>query len=180
MILLFLLLASGPQVAPALLPAHKGAPQPPSAQALPTLPFEMREMTEEEAAVLKPGEGRDAVAFMCVPCHGVLPAVAQRRTALGWSFLVEDMRVKGARGTDEQAEAAAKYLSAHFAAVDVNTATADELVTVAELGAEDAAAIVAFRGEGRPFKSYADLKKIPGVDPKRLAAAKPRLVYTPR
>jgi len=90
------------------------------------------------------------------------------------------MRVKGARGTDEQAEAAAKYLSAHFAAVDVNTATADELVTVAELGAEDAAAIVAFRGEGRPFKSYADLKKIPGVDPKRLAAAKPRLVYTPR
>jgi competence ComEA-like helix-hairpin-helix protein len=180
MILLLLLLAADPHAAPPLLPAHQGAPRQPSAQPPAILPFEMREMTEEEAAILKPGDGRDAVASMCVPCHGVLPAVAQRRTALGWSFLVEDMRVKGARGTDEQAEAAAKYLSAHFAAVDVNTATADELVTVAELGAEDAAAIVTFRGEGRPFKSYADLKKIPGVDPKRLAAAKPRLVYTPR
>lgn len=180
MILLLLLLTRGPHATPPLVPAHRGAPQQPSAQPPATFPFEMREMTEEEAAILKPGDGRDAVAFMCVPCHGVLPAVAQRRTALGWSFIVEDMRVKGARGTDEQAEAAAKYLSAHFAAVNVNTATVDELVKVAELGADDAAAIVAFRGESRPFKSFTELKKIPGVDPKRLAAAKPRLVYTPR
>ena len=111
---------------------------------------------------------------MCVPCHGVLPAIALRKTALGWAASVEDMRVKGAKGSDEQAEAAAKYLSQHFAAVNVNTATADELVKLAELSAEDAAAIIAFRGDGKPFRSYTDVKKVPGVDPKRLAAAKPR------
>ena len=59
-------------------------------------------------------------------------------------------------------------------------ASDDELVTIAKLSADDAAAIVAFRGSGRPFKSYADLKKVAGVDPKRLSAAKPRLVYAPK
>jgi competence ComEA-like helix-hairpin-helix protein len=183
MILLLLFLSSVPQpTAPlAPVPSHQTAPQQPPAPPAPApFAFEMREMTEAEAAVLVPGEGRDAVAFMCVPCHGVLPAVAQRRTALGWSFIVEDMRVKGAKGSDEQAEAAAKYLAEHFAAVNVNTATADELVKIAELSAADAAAIIVFRGDGRPFKSYADLKKVPGLDSKRLAAAKPRLVYTPK
>jgi competence ComEA-like helix-hairpin-helix protein len=184
MIILLLLVLLGRQ-APAPMvpvPSHETAQQPPSPAAQPPVPFtfEMREMNEAEAAVLVPGEGREAVAFMCVPCHGVLPAVAQRRTALGWSFMVEDMRVKGARGSDEQAQAAAKYLSEHFAAVNVNTATAEELVKIAELSAEDAAAIIAFRGDGHPFKSYTDVKKVPGVDSKRLAAAKPRLAYTPK
>lgn len=182
MIAILLLSLSAPLMPPmAPVPAHQAAAQqPPAAPQAAALPFEMREMNEAEAAVLVPGEGRDAVAFMCVPCHGVLPAVAQRRTALGWTFIVEDMRVKGAKGSDEQAEAAAQYLSEHFAAVNVNTATAEELVKIAELSAEDASAIVAFRGDARPFKSYTDLKKVPGVDPKRLAAAKPRLVYTPK
>jgi competence ComEA-like helix-hairpin-helix protein len=178
MILLPLLLLRGHQAMTPMVPvpAHQTSQQ----SAPSPFPFEIREMTDAEAAVLVPGEGRDAVAFMCVPCHGVLPAVAQRRTTLGWSFIVDDMRLKGAKGSDEQAEAAAKYLSEHFAAVNVNTATAEELVKITELSAEDAAAIVAFRGDARPFKSYTDVKKVPGVDPKRLAAAKPRLVYTPK
>lgn len=177
---LFLALAPPGSASMAPVPSHPAVQQPPPAQPPGPLPFEMRELNEAEAAVLVPGEGRDAVAFMCVPCHGVLPSVAQRRTTLGWSFIVEDMRVKGAKGSDVQAEAAAKYLSQHFAAVNVNTATADELVKLAELSAEDAAAIIAFRGDAHPFKSYTDLKKVPGVDAKRLLAAKPRLVYTPK
>jgi competence ComEA-like helix-hairpin-helix protein len=117
---------------------------------------------------------------MCVPCHGVLRAVAERKTARGWAATVDSMREKGAKGSDDQAAAVVVYLSAHFAAVDVNTATADELVNVAGLSPEDAAAIIAFRGDGHPFKSYSDLKKVTGVDPKRLTAAKSRLVYAPK
>jgi hypothetical protein len=86
MILLLLFLSSVPQPTAPLtpVPSHQTAPQQPPAPPAPApFAFEMREMTEAEAAVLVPGEGRDAVAFMCVPCHGVLPAVAQRRTALG-------------------------------------------------------------------------------------------------
>jgi DNA uptake protein ComE-like DNA-binding protein len=175
--LLLFFVAQAP-IAP--VPAHAPAQQPPAVQPVAAPPFEMRDLNEAESAALPPGEGRDAVASMCVPCHGVLPALAVRKTALGWAATVEGMRLKGAKGTDEQAEAAATYLSQHFAAVDVNIATADDLVKIAELSAGDAAAIVAFRGDGKPFKSYTDVKKVPGVDPKRLAAAKPRLVYAPQ
>ena len=175
-----LLLFAVAQAPIAPVPAHVPAQQPPAAQPPVTMPFETRDLNEAESAALPPGEGRDAVASMCVPCHGVLPALAVRKTALGWTATVEDMRLKGAKGTDEQAEAAANYLSQHFAAVNVNTATAEELVKIAELSADDAAAIIAFRGDGKPFKSYTDVKKVPGVDPKRLAAAKPRLVYAPK
>jgi competence ComEA-like helix-hairpin-helix protein len=176
MLPLVVLLAALPAMAPA--PAHER--QAPAAPQTPTIPFEMRDLNEAESAALPPGEGRDAVAFMCVPCHGVLPAIAVRKTPLAWAASVEDMRVKGAKGSDEQAAAAAKYLSAHFAAVDVNKATAAELVQIAEFTAEEAAAVVAYRDEGHTFKSYTDLKKVPGLDPKRLAAAKPRIAYTPK
>ena len=156
------------------VPAHE--PQQPA----PTLPFEMRELNDAEAAALPQGEGRDAVAFMCVPCHGVLPAIAVRKTAVGWSATVEDMRVKGAKGSDEQSEAAAKYLARFFAAVDVNKATAAEIAQVTELTLEEAQAIVAYRDAGHTFKTFTEVKKVPGIDAKRLAAAKPRIVYAPK
>jgi competence ComEA-like helix-hairpin-helix protein len=141
---------------------------------------EMRPLTEEESAALPPGEGRDAVATMCVPCHGVLPAIVNRKTTLGWRATVDDMRVKGAKGTDEQASAAVAYLSANFAAVDVNQAAAEEIARIAGFTPEEAAAIVAYRQDGHALKSYTDLKKVPGLDPKRLAAAKPSVVYAPK
>ena len=176
MLPLLVVLGSGlTPVAP--VPAHSSAAlqQPAS-----TLPFEMRELNEAENTALPPGEGRDAVATMCVPCYGVLVAVAARKTPLAWSASVEDMRVKGAKGTDEQAQAAAKYLSTHFAAVDVNKASAEDLVKIAEFTPEEAGAIVAWREAGHAFKSYTDVKKVPGLDAKRLAAAKPRLAYAPK
>jgi competence protein ComEA len=142
--------------------------------------FEMRELNEAEEAALPQGEGRGAVAVMCVPCHGVLPAIASRKTSLAWAETVEKMRVKGAQGTDGQAEAAVAYLSKFFPAVDVNTATVDELVQIAGFTAEDAAAIVAYRAAGNAFAAFADLKKVPGLDAKRLTAARPRIVYKPK
>ncbi len=167
---LFLLATANGPIAP--VPAHQ--PQQPQ------VPFEMREMNEAESAALPQGEGRDAVAFMCVPCHGILPAVAVRKTTVGWVATVEDMRAKGAKGTDEQAEAAAKYLSKFFAAVDINKATAQQLAEVAGFTAEEAAAIVAYRESGHTFKSFAEVRRIPNLDPKRLSAAKSRIVYAPK
>jgi DNA uptake protein ComE-like DNA-binding protein len=177
LVLFFVVSAAWPGMAP--VPAHAAAPSAPQ-QSVPIVPFEMRDLNEEESAALPPGEGRDAVAFMCVPCHGVLPAIAQRKTALGWAFVVEDMRVKGAKGSDEQAQAATRYLAKHFAAVDVNKATAEQLVEIAEFTAAEAAAIVAYRDDGHAFKSFTDVRKVPGLDPKRLAAVKPRLAYAPK
>jgi len=173
MVVRLVLLSALPLLAPIRpVPAHE--------RQQPTLPFEMRELNEAESAALPPGEGRDAVAFMCVPCHGVLPAIAVRKTAVGWSATVEDMRVKGAKGSDEQAEAAAAYLARFFAAVDVNKATAAEIAQVTGLTSDEAQAIVAYRDAGHSFKSFSDVKKVPDIDAKRLAAAKPRIVYAPK
>jgi hypothetical protein len=161
----------------AFMPARQSAPQPATGQ---TMPFEMRELNEAESAALPPGQGRDAVAFMCVPCHGVLAAINVRKTAPAWEATVEAMRVKGAKGTDEQARAAAEYLGQYFPAVDVNTGTVEQLVSIAGFTPEEAAAIVADRETGHVIKSYTELKKVPGLDPKRLVTAKPKIVYTPK
>ena len=139
----------------------------------------MRPLTEAESAALPPGDGRDAVASMCVPCHGVLVAVAPRKTALAWTATVEDMRTKGARGTDAEAQAAARYLARNFAAVDVNSAPARDLVAIAGFTPDEAAAIVAYRAT-HAIKSYTELKKVPGLDATRLEQARPRLAYAPK
>ena len=52
---------------------------PPSS--VPLTPQE-RPMTDAESEALPQGEGRDDVAFMCVPCHGVLVAIARERHRL--------------------------------------------------------------------------------------------------
>ena len=76
---LFFAVAARAAIGP--MPAHTVRPfttaQQPPAQ--PT--FEMRELNEAEEAALPQGEGRDAVAFMCVPCHGVLTAISVRKTS---------------------------------------------------------------------------------------------------
>jgi competence ComEA-like helix-hairpin-helix protein len=149
--------------------------------AAPVPAHDVRPLTPEESAVLPEGEGRDAVATLCVPCHGILHAIALPKTAAGWAATVDDMRTnRGAQGTDEQADAVKAYLSKFFPAVDVNKATAREIASVTRLTADEAAAIVAYREAGNTFKSYADVKKVPGLDPKRLADAKSRIVYAPK
>lgn len=139
-----------------------------------------RPMTDAEEAALPPGPGRDEVAYMCVPCHGVLHAIATPKTPLGWQDTVEDMISRGADGTDEQADAVVKYLSAHFEAVDVNTATAADIARVSGLSLQDAQAIVTYREAGHKFKSFADVQQVPGLDEKKLDEAKPKLVFRPR
>jgi len=175
---LFLVAVAHAPLAP--MPAHEASQEPTSAQSQPPMTFEMRELNDAESAALPKGDGRDAVAFMCVPCHGVLVATNVRKTPPAWEVTVEAMRVKGAKGTDEQARAAAAYLGKFFPAVDVNTAAAEQIAAIAGLTPEEAAAIVAYRNDGHPIKSYTELKKVPGVDPKRLAEAKPRIVFAPK
>ena len=159
---------------PALRPVPGRAPQ----QNPPATAASTQSATTE--AILPPGDGRDAVLFMCVPCHGIPTAVVNRRTAKGWQATVDDMREKGAQGSDDQAAAATSYLSRFFLAVDVNHASAEDITRVAHLSPADAAAIVAYRDAGHAFKSFADVAKVPGVDAAKLEAAKPKLVYAPR
>ncbi|HET9578656.1 MAG TPA: ComEA family DNA-binding protein [Usitatibacter sp.] len=57
-----------------------------------------------------------------------------------------------------------------FAAVNVNTADRKELETLKEIGPVKAQAIVDYRAQHGPFRSLADLDKVPGIGKATLAA----------
>lgn len=53
--------------------------------------------------------------------------------------------------------------------ININTASAAELALLPGVGKSIAEAIVAYRGKHGPFKSVAELDKVPGIGPKKLA-----------
>lgn len=59
--------------------------------------------------------------------------------------------------------AALAFVSSAFAAVDINTATPQQLEALKGIGPEKAKAIVDFRQKNGPFKTADDLMKVPGI-----------------
>ena len=90
------------------------------------------------------------------------------------------MVAAGAQGSDEEFGTVAQYLSTHFAAsvqkpLDLNTAPAVDLESVAGLLRKEAAALIAHREKNGPCKKLEDLKNVPGLDYKKIEARKTRL-----
>ncbi|MDR2016747.1 MAG: helix-hairpin-helix domain-containing protein [Burkholderiales bacterium] len=56
-----------------------------------------------------------------------------------------------------------------FAAVDINTATSEELQTLSGIGPEKAQAIIDYRIQHGPFKSVQDLQNVKGFGEKTIA-----------
>ena len=59
--------------------------------------------------------------------------------------------------------AALAFVSSAFAAVDINTATPQQLEALKGIGPEKAKAIVDYRQKNGPFKTTEDLMKVPGI-----------------
>jgi len=58
--------------------------------------------------------------------------------------------------------------AAALAAVNVNTATKEQLDALKGIGATKAQAIIDYRTKNGPFKSIDDLEKVPGIGPATL------------
>ena len=134
------------------------------------------------SAQLPDGPGKDAVVKVCGTCHEPIRAAAMRLTREGWEQTVADMRWRGAKGTDEEFTAVIEYLVANFlgeapAKLNMNRATQIELESVVSLLRKEAAAVIAYRDKVGGFKSIDDMKKIPGVDFKKIQAAKDRISF---
>ncbi len=136
-------------------------------------------------SMLPEGEGKELMVTQCTNCHTLEKIVTQRRTAEEWADTVYDMIGRGAMIFVEEADAIADYLGkslgpeASSAAagiapahspqpnspkLNLQTASAEELVEILKLDARLAREIVAYREEHGTFQTLKDLEKIPGVD----------------
>jgi competence protein ComEA len=59
--------------------------------------------------------------------------------------------------------------------ININTASADELLQLRGIGEKKAASIIEFREKQGPFKSPEDLLKVPGIGMKTFEANKERI-----
>jgi competence ComEA-like helix-hairpin-helix protein len=130
--------------------------------------------------VLPDAPGRDITVRLCAGCHAAETVASVRHTPEGWRDVIAKMVAAGAKGTEQELETVFQYLSTQFPveaqkALDLNTATAIELESVAGLLRREAAALIAHRGKNGPCKKLEDLKKIAGLDYKKIDARKERL-----
>lgn len=63
---------------------------------------------------LPEGPGKDLLPKLCAGCHDLMFTVSTRETREGWTRVVNDMRAKGADGSDADFDAVIGYLVAHF------------------------------------------------------------------
>jgi competence protein ComEA len=129
---------------------------------------------------LPDGPGRDVTVKVCGNCHAAEAAASVRLTPDGWRDLIARMVAAGAQGTEPEMKTVFEYLSTHFPAqeqttLDLNTAAAIDLESVAGLLRKEAAALIAYREKNGPCKKLEDLKKVEGLDYKKIEARKDRL-----
>jgi competence protein ComEA len=131
-------------------------------------------------SALPDGPGRDVTVRLCSNCHSPETLASQRLSTDGWRDLIKRMVSVGAEGTPQELEAVFQYLSTHFPvetqpALNLNTATSVELESVAGLLRKESAALVTYRERNGPCKQLEDLKKVPGLDYRKIEARKERL-----
>src|SRR4029450_3716775 len=67
---------------------------------------------------------------------------------------------------------------AAIAAVNINTATKEELTSLKGIGEKRAQDIIDYRTKNGPFKSVDDLEKVPGIGPGRMKQIRAELTTT--
>ena len=134
------------------------------------------------AAQLNDGPGRSETVRLCSQCHAPEVVMSVRQDRAGWAATLRKMAALGAKGTPAEFAAVLEYLATRFPAnelprINVNTATAIDLETGFTLKRSQAAAIVAYRAEHGPFRSFEDLRNVPGLDVAMLEAKRERLTF---
>lgn len=114
---------------------------------------------------------------MCVKCHEPARITALRRTRTEWDDVLNKMVERGATGTDEEFEKVYEYLLRHHGKLNINVATPEDISLIVGLAEKDAQAIAAYRKANGSFADLDAVKKVPGVDIKKLDARKDAIVF---
>ena len=70
--------------------------------------------SERARQELPDGPGKAEVSKLCAGCHDLMFTVSTRETEDGWTRIVNDMRSKGADGTEEDFAKVIAYLTANM------------------------------------------------------------------
>jgi competence protein ComEA len=148
-------------------------------------PMAGRTLTPEEIAeyakTMPEGPNRELTVRVCAACHEPQRAASVRLTREGWQETVAKMIGLGAKATDEEIVKVVDYLAENFKGeaprpVNLNTAPAVDLESVAGLLRKEAALWIKYRNDVGPCKSIDDLKKVPGFPYKKVDTKRDRLV----
>lgn len=130
---------------------------------------------------LPEGPGKDLTIRVCGTCHEAQRSAAVRLTREGWQDVIAKMVTLGAKATEDEQKQILDYLSEHFKGeaarpLNLNSATAIQLESIAGLLRKEAAAWIAHRTKVGPCKSLEDFKKVPGVPYAKIQERKDYLV----
>jgi competence protein ComEA len=133
-------------------------------------------------AQLPDGPGKPETQKLCSQCHELSRSISLHQDRAGWEATVAKMVGLGAKTNELEIQIVTNYLSKNFPAeelsrIHVNSARAIEFESGLTLRRSQAAAIIDYRTKNGPFKSIADLEKVPGIDVEKIEVKKNRLVF---
>ena len=146
----------------------------------------------DEHDLLPDDEGKGVVIHMCQACHPMETITSLRYSEARWASVVDDMVAFGVQGSEEDKETVILYLAKYFgpeksreteakqslvAKVNVNTAGVPEMAAVLQLSVKNARAIVSHREKNGRFKKWQDVKKVSGLDAKKIEQMKDLLSF---
>jgi competence protein ComEA len=127
---------------------------------------------------LPEGKGKDIFVRMCSDCHGLDQVTSSKYPKKQWTYVVDDMVSRGAAGSDEDVNSVIGYLSRNFGKpLNINTSTAKEIEAGLSFTAAQSELLVQYRTDKGPFKTYEDLRKVPGLDAGLLEEQKKNILF---
>ena len=133
----------------------------------------------QEKQTLPDAPGKAVTQKLCSGCHGAELMLGKPHSEDGWGAVVADMIQRGAKGSDDEFYEVVQYLTQNIKAlpkVNVNKATAKELAAVFFISEAQAETLVQARAK-ESFKGIDDLKKVAGIDAKKIDAQKRRIEF---
>jgi len=135
-------------------------------------------VTAPQKIVPPDGPGKTELQGSCLKCHATNVIAAKRKTKDAWNQTITRMQGLGAEVSDDDFDAIATYLAAHYGPlVNVNKATEQQFVESLGIAPEGAAAIVKYRTEHGDFKNLDDLLKVPNVDANKVQSQKDNIAF---
>ena len=130
---------------------------------------------------LPDGPGKEVTVMACGTCHEPRRAASVRLTREGWAAVIDNMIGRGAKISEEQYPVVLDYLSTHYLGealqpLNVNTAQQIDLESAGGLLRREAAAVIRYREKHGRFKSLDDLKKVPGLDFRKIDSRRDYMV----